>query len=156
MPPSSEDLALRFVELVEQMNRDLRSQPPEAWSDIELTMPQVRALMLLGQGPQRMSAIATSLGTSVPSASTMMERLVQKALVERFHDEKDRRVVTCRLTEAGAGEMQRFWRVGRLRLEEMARCLTHDELRTVVRAMEILACAVHRQQAGSENEVVPG
>ncbi len=137
----------RFTELVEEMYLCMRSGPPDAWSDLELTMPQVRTLLLLHQGPQRMSEIANYLGTTVSSATSMVDRLLSKQLVDRVHDTTDRRVVTCRLSTLGRDEVERFWRIGRCQIEGLAEALDVQELETVVHAFETLSVAVKRQPA---------
>ena len=116
----------------------------EEWSDLELTMPQFRTICLLGQGPERMGSIAGHLSTSMSSATSMIDRLVDKGLVERAPDSSDRRVVTCQLTDRGREEMDRFMRINQLRLTRMASRLTVEELQTVVDAMEILCSAANR------------
>ena len=74
----------------------------------------------------------------------MIDRLVDKGLVERAPDSSDRRVVTCQLTDRGREEMDRFMRINQLRLTRMASRLTVEELQTVVDAMEILCSAANR------------
>ena len=74
-------------------------------------MPQFKTLSLLAQGPARMGNIAAYLSTSLSSATSMIDRLVEKNLVERAADTSDRRVVTCQLTAKGTEEMDRFLRL---------------------------------------------
>ena len=145
MEPRKNELTDRFVQVIERLYVKMRSQPTEEWSEIELTMPQFRTLILLGEGPKRMSDIAAYLGTVQSSASSVVDRVVNKGLVERFQDQNDRRVVLCRLTSLGREEVERLWRIRRTRVEAIANLLTPQELESVVRAMEILATAVGRE-----------
>ena len=65
-------------------------------------MPQVRTHdSCSATGPKRMGDISTYLGRGMPSATSMIDRLVSKGLVERMADASDRRVVACRLTALG-------------------------------------------------------
>ncbi len=124
---------------------------PTEWSDVELTMPQFRALDLLVSEPHRMSEIAASLGTSLQATTSLVDRLVDKGLVERAHDTADRRVVICRLTPSGMTEMDRFYRMGQARLDVLVDLLTDDELETVISAFGILSeAALRRQQSSTE------
>ncbi len=107
-------------------------------------MPQFRTLMMLSQEAQRMGAIATLLSNSLSSATSMIDRLVDKGLVERMSDSEDSRVVVCRLTDSGRDEIDRFWRVGRLGISRIAVHLTTEELRTIVDAMHLLYTASQR------------
>ena len=144
MQTAKDQLTQRLVDLVDRMCAQMRPESDEEWSDLELTMPQFRAICLLGQGPERMGNIAGHLSTSMSSATSMIDRLVDKGLVERVPDSSDRRVVTCELTSRGREEMDRFSRIHQLRLTQMAGRLTVEELQTVVDGMEILCSAAQR------------
>ena len=144
METAKDQLTQRLVDLVERISAQMRPESDEEWSDLELTMPQFRAICLLGQGPERMGNIAGHLSTSMSSATSMIDRLVDKGLVERAPYASDRRVVTCQLTSRGREEIDRFLRINQLRLTRMARRLTTEELQTVVDAMEILCSAAQR------------
>ena len=144
MHATKDQLTQRLVDLVNEISAHMRPVLGEEWSDLELTMPQFRTLSLLAQGPERMGNIAGLLSTSMPSATSMIDRLVDKGLVERVPDASDRRVVTCQLTERGREEMDRFMRISQLQLSRMADRLTVDELQNVVSGMEILYSAIQR------------
>ena len=144
MQMTKDQLTQKLVDLVDRMCAQMRPESDEEWSDLELTMPQFRAICLLGQGSERMGNIAGHLSTSMSSATSMIDRLVDKGLVERAPDASDRRVVTCQLTTKGREEMDRFMRVNQLRLTRMAGRLTVEELQTVVNAMEIFCSAAQR------------
>ena len=146
MPLSREQLVDRFVQLFEAIYAGMCPSPTNEWWDMELTMPQLKALVLLYQGPHRMSDVASYLGTSLSSATSMMDRLVEKDLIDRAPDPHDRRVVTCRLTSHGLEEMERFWSVGHMRTQELARDLTDQELQVLIPAMEIFQRAAQRAQ----------
>ena len=144
MESAKDKLTQELVDLVDRLSSQMRPESDEEWTDLELTMPQFRAICLLGQGPERMGNIAGHLSTSMSSATSMIDRLVDKGLVERAPDASDRRVVTCQLTDRGREEMDRFSRIHQLRLTRMAGRLTIEELQTVVDAMEILCSAAQR------------
>jgi len=127
------------------------SSPPKEWSDLELTMPQMRTMALLAQGPRRMSELAEALSIGLSSATSMIDRLVNKGLVERVADSHDRRLVLCQLTRRGRDEMERVWRIERQRIRALAHSLTEEELETVLHSMEILAAALQRQSGSASS-----
>ena len=141
---SRKELVERLVEGMELMQAHMRARPPSAWSGLDLTMPQAKTLFYLADGPRRMSGISDRLGVGMPSATSMIDRLVSKGLVEREQDPSDRRVVVCSLTGDGRDAVERFWRLGRNRTESLAAVLTTAELEVVVPAMEMLADAAGR------------
>ena len=141
----------KLIETMERMGTHRRSHPRSSTelSDLDLTMQQVRTLHLLAQEPRRMGDLAGYLGRGMSTVTSMIDRLLRKGFVERVEDPSDRRVVTCRLTGTGHEVVERFWRAGRVRAEEMAAALTVDELRTVVPAMEIMLNAISRRDMAS-------
>jgi DNA-binding MarR family transcriptional regulator len=143
-------LAERFVELMDQISVKRRPSTPGWWDDLELTMPQARTLFYLSHGPRRMSDISANVGRGMSSATSMIDRLVKRRLVQRLEDASDRRVVECRLTSQGEDLVERFLRLGRMRNEAIAETLTLEELEVVVPAMEILSRAVRRERDRSE------
>nr|ADN15558.1 transcriptional regulator, MarR family [Gloeothece verrucosa PCC 7822] len=67
-----------------------------------LTVPQFRVLAFLKRHPDcSLSAVAEHLGVSRPTASAMVERLVQQGFVNRSEHPQERRQVELKLTEAG-------------------------------------------------------
>ena len=142
--PLKQQLTNRFVELAEQINQQMHCRPPEEWSDLELTISQVRTLALLQQEPQRMGNISAYLGGTLSSATSIIDRLVDRGLVERSQDPDDRRVVICGLTPQGREAIEQFWRIARMSIVELAEQLDTAELETVVHAMELLHRAVER------------
>ena len=141
----------KLVETMERMSAHRRSHSRSSaeLSDLDLTMRQVRTLHLLAQEPRRMGDLAGYLDRGMSSVTSMIDRLVRKGFVERVEDPSDRRVVTCRLTDTGHDVVERFWRAGRMRTEEMAAALTVEELQAVVPAMEIMLNAMSRRDMAS-------
>lgn len=145
MNPQKDALAERLHEVSNRLSRQMRTSSLEEWSQAELTIPQLRTLVLLNDGPQRMGEIAAYLGTSLSATTAMIERLETKQLVERMHDPSDRRVVTCRLTATGRAEAERLWKIHELRLAAVVKTLDLDELKQVVDAMELMSSAFERR-----------
>src|SRR3954471_23754309 len=71
--------------------------------ELDLTISQIRMLHLL-TGPVEaasLKAIADEVGLSLPAVSRAVDSLVQRGLVTRTEDTKDRRHKAVRATEAG-------------------------------------------------------
>ena len=114
---SRRQLAEQLIEHIRRVQSHLRSGQPSAWSGLNVTMPQAKTLFLLADGPRRMTGIAKRLSVEMPSATTMIDRLVAKGLVERKQDPDDRRVVVCSITKAGMDAVERFWSIRAARME---------------------------------------
>ncbi|MCY4652924.1 MAG: MarR family transcriptional regulator [Dehalococcoidia bacterium] len=143
-----EVLVEKLVERMTRIQRHLRARRAAAWLEQDLTMQQAKTLFFLSDGPRRMSGIAKRFGVETPSATTMIDRLVAKGLVERGRDPSDRRAVVCSLTEAGSETVERFWSLRSARFEELAAELSAEELADVVSAMETMVAAIERLHSG--------
>lgn len=146
-----EALVEQMGDLVQRMDAQYRSESAEEWTELELTMPQLHTMALLSQGPQRMGVIAWRLSSSQSAATSMIDRLVDKRMVERAPDQDDRRVVACQLTKSGREVMERLWRINRMRIALIAEHLTIEELVKVVEAMELLCLAGQRVQESADS-----
>ncbi len=142
----SKELVERLSRVTDRLSMQMRVASDQDWPDIELTMPQLRTLVLLYRGPQRMGDIAAALGISLPATTNMIVRLEAKGLVERVHDQDDRRVVKCSLTPEGRNQFEALWNVHRQRIAAVADILTTEEMTMVVAAMELLSAALGRHQ----------
>jgi long-chain acyl-CoA synthetase len=80
----------------------LARQVELAAATVELTLPQYRALSLLGESKEAASALADKLAVSRPSVTGVIDGLVARGLVERHHDDGDRRRIGLHLTPDGA------------------------------------------------------
>ena len=137
-----QELTDRFTESAEYLNRQLHTGRLDEWEGLDMTIPQIRTLVLLERmGPLRMGNIAIYLGRALSATTTVMDRLVEKGLVDRVADPSDRRVVICQLSESGEQAITRFWRIGRERLQIVADLLDEEQLETVVQGFELIRWA---------------
>jgi long-chain acyl-CoA synthetase len=72
-----------------------------ALSEVDLTVPQFRVLGILAEGSNASSGLADRLAVRPPSVTALIDGLVARNLVERKHEEGDRRRISLRLTPAG-------------------------------------------------------
>jgi len=73
----------------------------------ELSMPQFNVVMTVrSHGPLSMNELSEHLMVSAPSASTMVERLVEKGFLVRTHSEKDRRRVVVQVSPAAEADVR--------------------------------------------------
>ena len=114
--PISEVSKLLFLSLY-----DMQRTVMQDWQSLNMTMAQVKVLITLRfKGPAAISKIAEALGISHPTASQLVDRLVQANLVARVEDSTDRRFTLARLTESGETLAQRLWQG---RMDHLHYCL---------------------------------
>jgi len=71
------------------------------WHAAQLTLAQVRVLHWLAKQPRSLGQLGADLALAPPSMTRLAERLVERGLIERRRDDKDRRKVLASLTAAG-------------------------------------------------------
>lgn len=144
-----EHMTTRFVEAVDYLNRQVHAWGLDEWDGLEMTLPQIKTLVLLERmGPLRMGNIASLLGRALSATTTVVDRLVEKGLVDRAWDPSDRRVVVCTLTDRAYETLARFWRIRRENILLVAEQMGEEQLETAVRGLEVI-CAAHREAEGS-------
>jgi DNA-binding MarR family transcriptional regulator len=115
---------------------------------LDLTVPQLCVLMFLRPGPQRIGRLAERLRTSLPSTTSIVNRMEQRGLIEREHDPSDGRVVLCRLTSAGEETISILYKHQRALMASRFESLSLGELGTVGHAFELMAKAVLHSAGG--------
>jgi DNA-binding MarR family transcriptional regulator len=122
----------------------------------EVSLPQLHVLITLReQGAMTVTELATVLGISAPSASSIVDRMAEHDLVERIRDETDRRVVHVRLSPRGQTVIEELVGLKREQLHRILAAMTEEELATVVAAMQAVRRALERARAPASPPAVP-
>ncbi len=80
---------------------------------VDITMQQAKALHVIAAEPGiGVSSLAGRLGVGLSTASGSLDRLAEMGLIDRRHDEHDRRHVMVSLTTEGRSVVDRFRDVG--------------------------------------------
>lgn len=117
-----------------------RQGPGASFARKDLSFGQMHVLMLLHQsGPLTVGQLAEILAVSMPSVSSMLDRLEEHSLVERRRDESDRRLVHVQLTDRGRAGAEEAAGFRRGAIERVLQQFSNSELEallTVVEAVE--------------------
>jgi DNA-binding MarR family transcriptional regulator len=113
----------------------------EAEPGLDLTFPQWRALMILGEadGGERIGAVAARVGVTLPATGRLLRRLERRGLVTLSIDETDRRATRARLTQKGTEVRAALLRYRRQALTEVAARLGAQDQDAIGQALERLA-----------------
>lgn len=98
---SPKNIEEEILFLMYKMSRAARKHPAFTPDLNEPSMLQIGALFTISKGKNTMKEIADELGITMPTATSLIERLVKADFVERIADENDRRVVKIKLTIEG-------------------------------------------------------
>ena len=146
-----EELVARIAGLVESLAASWGLTGPRDFAmETDLTLPQIRILYMLASSPVRITDIAQAQGMARANASSMVERLVRKGLVERVPYPNDRRVALACLTDKGRGAIEEVTRSEQSALEKVTAVLPDDELDVVAQALEILNRGAERMAADGD------
>src|SRR6266542_262279 len=105
------------IDLYRRVNRSIRAGDLDDETLAELTMAQVRVLFRLRNGgPMTSGALAGQLKVTLPTVTSVVDRLVARRLVERRDDPEDRRRVILALATDGQTLVERIQQGRRARL----------------------------------------
>ena len=137
--PQKKELVENILQLGDKAFRELIPILPKEWLHLDLTMSQLKVVLLLFlNGPSRMSVIASELGVSLATATGVVDRLVERNIVLREGDPEDRRVVLCRLSEEGEKLISGLWQLARGRTRELLTAIALPQLLMLVEVLEAL------------------
>ena len=115
----------------------------------DLTMQQLRVLGHVVKQPGiSQQELGTLLGVSAPTASGLVERLVEKGLFNRSDDPDDRRIRRLRPSEAALDVMRHLDSMFERALAVVAGELSTDDLTLLCRGAQVMIEALDRVRAG--------
>ncbi len=128
-----EDLVENILTLADHLFRQLLPTIPQELLTMDVTMPQFKIMLILYiHGPMRMSEIAAGLDVTLPTATSLVDKLVDKGFVARENQTTDRRVVICRLSEGGQKGIGKIWESSRIRCQQLLGEMDTEKLQMFV------------------------
>lgn len=129
----------RFVSVIQHLNRLMYSGRLDELKKLDLNAHQINALVLLDyNGPSRMGALASHLGSKLSHTSNIVDHLVCEGYLRRSSDPKDRRVVICELTARGRKVTKQFIQLATIRANKVAEKWNLEQFESVVESLELL------------------
>ena len=116
-------------------------------SQFNITIEEFHTLRSLRQGFCSVSQLADVQQISRPAASQVVEALVEKGLVSRHYDAKDRRHIRLEVTPAGNELINTIFQKNRGWMMEKMAALGPEEFAAIVKAMEALKGAFVERDA---------
>ncbi len=114
-----------------------------AWLDVDLTMPQVKALICVCKNNGATSGeIARNLGVGLSTITGIVDRLAEQHLVTRREDQLDRRITRVLPTERGNRLVDDLLRYRAEIIRDILAQLDEEQLKVVEQAFGYLARAV--------------
>jgi MarR family transcriptional regulator for hemolysin len=143
----TEQVAERLVDVVPQVMHVIRAKMRRHRAS-DLSLPQFRTLTFLHRQPgSPLAKVAEHVGLTAPSASKMIDRLVQHGLVLRQEAATDRRSIALTLTTEGEAALARSREAT---VEDLAAALAQldaSELRALQENLELMGHLFSPQEA---------
>ena len=134
-----EDLIENILQLTDKVFRQLLPILPLEWIHLDLTMSQLKVVLLLFiSGHLRMGDIASELQVSLATATGVVDRLVERNLLIRNGDPNDRRVVLCQLSNEGEKLIRDLWQLSQKRAGDLMIALDTPQLLLISEALQVL------------------
>jgi len=138
-----EEYAEELGELIPTIARAIHTETsPEVVRqvfDIDVSPPEFFVLSYLpAEREPNMSEIGGALSIDFSTLTRLVNKLVDKSLVERRSDPQDRRVVRVRLTERGKEIMLMVEKEKKRRIVSILRRLSNEEIESLLRIMRII------------------
>jgi DNA-binding MarR family transcriptional regulator len=135
----------RILDCTSLLFRSLHSGQDQAWLTVELTMPQLKALMYVTENNGATHGqIARTLGVTLSTITGIVDRLVDHGLVTRREDPDDRRITRVLPTQTGARLVNMLLRYRNEQMTALLSQLSPDQLTTVETAFRYLLSASGR------------
>ena len=135
---NSAECAARVMDTVPLVMRFIRGDM-RSHSAACLSIPQLRSLAFLNRNPgASLSDLAEHLGVTCATASTTIERLVQRNFVERRDHPQERRRVVLSLTDEGKYHLQQSLDQTRAHIADILNHLTVEEVTQIEQGLTLL------------------
>jgi len=132
----------QVLQLSDRVFQELLPAVPRELLELDLTMPQLKiVLLLLFNESLRMSELASGLGVSLATATGVVDRLVERGIIQRESHPGDRRVVLCQLSAEGRELVSGLWQSARERTRDLLRAVATEQLPLIARALDALSQA---------------
>lgn len=134
-----EQCAAEVIDAVPLVMQFMRAEMRRQGGTDLLSVPQFRALRFLSQYPgTSLSDLAEHLGVTRATASSIVERLVRRGLIERVEHPQERRRNVHTLTPSGSEHLQKARDATRSRLAGVLAELPEANLLQVVEGVTLL------------------
>ena len=131
------------------LGRALKATSEPGWMEIDLTLPQLRTLLVLAEeGPLVIGQIAQRLGIGLSTGGHLVDRLVQAGLAERAEDTEDRRRTLARLTPKGEDLYAQLLNRTQ-RMQVLIQKMREDDLIALLQGIRALKRVIEEENGGA-------
>ena len=140
----TDTLAARLTEILDSLLADCHLEVKHESVAFGLTASQYHALQEISEGRLPMQQLARKMLVSASTATRVVQQLVDKQLVVRNLDEKDRRTIRVHLSRKGLRQLRRVRAIRVENAEEILASIEPEEHEALIRSLSLLEAASRR------------
>ncbi len=151
----------RVMSMFLAITRGVQSREQTELHGLDLSMPQVLTLETLrNRASYTMGEVAGSMSVGFSTMTKIVDRLVQRGLIERCSDPDDRRIVRILLTERGHELAKELWETRKKVMSSVLRLLGQEDQKAFFQIIKALHSVItktaeenldHHMDAGSSS-----
>jgi DNA-binding MarR family transcriptional regulator len=146
------ELIENILKTADKLFRKLLPSAPEELLTLDITMPQMKIMLILYlHGSMRMTDIASGLNVTLPTATSLVDKLVEKNYLVRETQTDDRRVVLCLLSPEGQSAFAKIWESAANRSRQLLSIMEEDQVRLF---SELLESMLESAETDSNKNIV--
>jgi len=127
------------IDLIRQVRRALSADEAIAWTNLDLTLPQLKTLFFIScQGTTNTKTVAESFGVTSSNMTGIIDRLVKQGLVNRQENPANRRMYELRVTKRGEDKIAELRQTGTRFLSEVLTQMSEEDLAVFARGLSLL------------------
>lgn len=144
---------LKIIKIMKMIQKEHRHAMVKEFEQLNLTGPQgMMVIILIKEGPLKISEISEKMGLSNSTVSGIVDRLEKLSYVIRIRDDQDRRVVRVGLTDTFRAESKNRFKRGDHYWDQIMEIATPEEAEQVIKGLRVLEELMKRAKKQNEED----
>jgi DNA-binding MarR family transcriptional regulator len=136
----ADEINNQILEALFKLVKDFKGSMSDSFKHSHLTMLQCEAMMCIKKNKQaHMGDIANHFATTMPTATALIDKLIDTKYVKRENDAKDRRIVRINLTKSGEKLLSESIKQKTSKMDKLLSYLPKQDKLNLLRILNILA-----------------
>lgn len=135
----------KIMEVIFEISRGIREKMSFDCHAAQLTVLQLQALILISKNKiMSMGDIAAEFKISLPTATVLLDKLVNFNLIERLKSKTDRRVVNVSLTDKGKELLKKALKERHVKFNKMLSYISLGDKKSLLKVLENISLKIQK------------
>lgn len=136
----ADEINNKVLEAIFKLGRNFKDSMSDSFKHSHSTMLQCEAMICIKKHKDiHMGDIAAHFSTTMPTATALVDKLIEAKYVRRENDPKDRRVVRINLTKSGEKLLDEATKQRSKKMNKLLSYLSKQDKLELLRILEVLA-----------------